>query len=115
MVRVTARLRKDVHRRLVQEAKASGISVNDEIERRIEASFAGDDGRAERLTLLTALDFFLQNYQPAAAVREAYLSKRLDMSPLKAAIERIKEAHGADSQKTPPEVPKDEPRSSRRE
>jgi hypothetical protein len=55
VVRVTARFRKDVHRRLLSEAKSRDISVNDEIERRIESSFDFERWREERQVLLLAL------------------------------------------------------------
>ena len=76
VVRVTARFRKEVHRRLAQDAKAHGVSINDEIERRIESSFATEDWQAERLDmqterldLLTALQLALVSNPQASAIR----------------------------------------------
>jgi hypothetical protein len=76
VVRVTARFRKEVHRRLAQDAKAHGVSINDEIERRIESSFATEDWQAERLNmqaerldLLTALQLALVSNPQASAIR----------------------------------------------
>lgn len=76
VVRVTARFRKEVHRRLAQDAKAHGVSINDEIERRIELSFATEDWQAERLNmqterldLLTALQLALVSNPQASAIR----------------------------------------------
>jgi hypothetical protein len=122
IVRVTARLRKDVHRRLVQEAKARDISINDEIERRIEDSFAIDNWRdetknwrAERLSLLTALEFFLKNNPQSAAMREGWKSKRVDMSKVINFLEHFKEADEADQNEDLPEIMKDKPRPSKRD
>jgi hypothetical protein len=106
VVRVTARFRKEVHRRLAQEAKAHGVSINDEIERRIESSFAAEDWQverlnmqAERLNLLTALQLVLVNNPQTSEMREDWKKKRVVSSKLKKLLEEAEEADERDFQR----------------
>jgi len=124
LVQVRFRLRQDLLRRLEGAAKRNDRSTNDEVERRLEDSFAIDtwreetkNWRAERLNLLTALEFFVKNNPQAAEMREGWKSRRVDMSKMVNFLEHFKEADETDYQEEdPPKITKEhKPRPGRGE
>jgi Arc-like DNA binding domain len=84
IVQVKFRMRQELFKRLTLAAKNSDRSINDEIARRVEASFELDNTRETNERLMVAIEAGLRRH-PAAAASVKEMTDELEATNEKAA------------------------------